>query len=366
MLIYWLLLAFPSIFALLGLRAADSRGRSDLSKSRSRGIAFGGSMMIAFWILYNLISGLRYQIGGDWIAYIDMVLDIADSRFFDALKVTDVGFALTSWIVTRVGLGLGTVNFICSGILSLGVIRVAQRTEHPWLAITAAVPYLLIVVGMGYVRQAAAIGFLLFAINAVSDRRLMAVFVYLVISTTFHFSAVVMAPLFLFAVIRRKIVAVPVGLVFMVVAIMLMAGSERFAEMQTNYFESGYSSSGAIIRIVMNAAPAALFLAVRNRMGLNVEKKKIWTLISLGSIGLLLILPFSASSTVVDRVGLIFSPIQIFVFGYLPRALNVRAGRSGLLLLGVVVYCAVVQLIWLNFADNSNAWVPYHSIISDS
>jgi len=105
---------------------------------------------------------------------------------------------------------------------------------------------------------------------------------------------------------------------------------------------------------------------VRNRMGLNVEKKKIWTLISLGSIGLLLILPFSASSTVVDRVGLIFSPIQIFVFGYLPRALNVRAGRSGLLLLGVVVYCAVVQLIWLNFADNSNAWVPYHSIISDS
>ncbi len=155
MLIYWLLLALPATLALAGLRTHDATAGANFSRSQSNTLFINSFLLVVFWLFYNLISGLRYEIGGDWFTYLNMIDRIRDSDFVEALFETDVGFGMITWLMTRIGLGMPAVNALCSGILSLGIIRLARRTEHPWLAITAAVPYLLIVVGMGYLRQAA-------------------------------------------------------------------------------------------------------------------------------------------------------------------------------------------------------------------
>ena len=264
MLIYWLLLALPATLALAGLRTHDVTAGANFSRSQSNTLFINSFLLVVFWLFYNLISGLRFEIGGDWFTYLNMVDRIRDSDFGEALFETDAGFGMITWLMTRIGLGMPAVNALCSGILSLGIIRLARRTEHPWLAITAAVPYLLIVVGMGYLRQAGAIGFILFAINAITQKRMGLALFYFLAATSFHLSALVIVP-FLVVVYVRNLAVIFLLMFFMAgLGYLGLSGTERMADIQHGYFDAEYSSNGATVRIMMNVVPAVVFLFVQN------------------------------------------------------------------------------------------------------
>ena len=68
---------------------------------------------------------------------------------------------LLNWFAGQNELGFWFVNTVCGGIFSYGLIAFARSQPRPWLALAVAVPYLIIVVAMGYTRQAAAIGFVM-------------------------------------------------------------------------------------------------------------------------------------------------------------------------------------------------------------
>lgn len=57
-------------------------------------------------------------------------------------------------------------------------------------------------------------------------------------------------------------------------------------------------------------------------------------------------------------MALYFIPLQLFVFGQLPtiaKSINVRTA----IVLGILLYYALVQFVWLNFAAHAYAWLPY-------
>ncbi len=144
MLIYWLLLAFPALFA-LAYPIGERRGALSLGQQLG---------LIALLLVYTLLSLLRFEIGGDWDTYQEMYEHARFAPFTQALTISDPLFSLLIWISALGNLGQYLPNAICSFILCYGLIRVAAGLREPWLAIAAAVPHLLIVVGMGYVRQA--------------------------------------------------------------------------------------------------------------------------------------------------------------------------------------------------------------------
>jgi hypothetical protein len=100
---------------------------------------------------------------------------------------------------------------------------------------------------------------------------------------------------------------------------------EHINTLVLNYVGSRLESSGAVVRIAMNAFPAALFLLLRKRFQLSKAQRIFWTWMSLGAIMLVALLYISPSSTAVDRVGLYWLPLQIFVWSRVPDAM----GRSG-------------------------------------
>ena len=75
---------------------------------------------------------------------------------------------LLNWFAGQNELGIWFVNTICGGIFSYGLIAFARSQPRPWLALAVAVPYLIIVVAMGYTRQAAAIGFVMLGLSALA------------------------------------------------------------------------------------------------------------------------------------------------------------------------------------------------------
>jgi hypothetical protein len=125
------------------------------------------------------------------------------------------------------------------------------------------------------------------------------------------------------------------------------------------YLESQYQSSGAAVRIAMNAVPGALFLLLRKRFQLSPEQRSFWTWMAWSALLFVPLLIVSPSSTAVDRVALYWIPLQLFVLSRLPNALGQKNGKNVVLVYVVVAYSAAVQFVWLVLADTAFAWLPY-------
>ena len=56
------------------------------------------------------------------------------------------------------GFGLQGVVFVCALVFLIGIFAYAAQTASAWIALAAVTPYLIFVIGMSGIRQAAAMG----------------------------------------------------------------------------------------------------------------------------------------------------------------------------------------------------------------
>ena len=331
----------------------------------TRGRFVTNSRVLFTWatVLTALLIGLRFQVGGDWGAYENIYYTIYFLPLGDALSVTDPGYSGLNWLFSQVDVDVWAVNLVCGILFMAGTGRLASRQPNPWLAILVAVPYLIIVVAMGYTRQAAAIGIICWALADASERRLLRLVGFVAAAALFHKTAILMLPLMLLPVLRKNFLIGAIGAAaFMLLFGLVLGGSSD--RLVTSYAQSDYDSQGAAIRISMNVLAAVLMLALRNRLGFDRYGQSFWTynaVAALASVAFLLLLTGSAG---VDRLSLFLIPLQLVVFSRLPYALSSGSQPSGLVFAGVLAYSFAVQAVWLNFATNAQSWVPYHSIFA--
>jgi hypothetical protein len=134
---------------------------------------------------------------------------------------------------------------------------------------------------------------------------------------------------------------------------------ESVAGLKAEYLGGEYQSSGAGIRVVMTVLPALLFLLYRNRFPAEKEQKRFWTFAAVSALILVPLLYWSPSSTAVDRVALYLIPLQLFVWARVPIVFaNSIVGKKALIGL-IIAYSGVVLMVWLLFAVNAVAWLPY-------
>jgi hypothetical protein len=125
------------------------------------------------------------------------------------------------------------------------------------------------------------------------------------------------------------------------------------------YVEAEYESSGAAIRVAMNAFPAVLFLLFRKRFCLDSSQLMFWTWMSVVAISFVVVLYVSPSSTAVDRVALYWIPLQMFVWSRMPDAIGRLGAANTFWVYSVVIYSASVHFVWLFFSTHSFLWIPY-------
>lgn len=351
MLIYWLLFAYPALLALV--YPADARG---LTKGVGRTLAMAG-----FVVFYMLVAALRFEIGGDWVTYIEIYEEIEFETLGFALTKQDPLYAVINWLSAQFGMGIYLVNGICAFLLAVGVARVAMRFRDPWLAVTMAVPYLLIVVGMGYVRQGAAIGLLLLAIATFERGHTVRCLIYLAFAVPFHSTAVMVFPLFAYGLLQRnKFLAVIFGLVAVVTYFQFVV--PRIAQFELGYLEAEYDSAGAATRIAMSAIPSILLLLRWRWFGPVGRVRAVWYSVAAANLVAVAALLLSPSSTAVDRAALFFSIVQIAVFGEFRNLIPSSYRSTPFMRIGLIGVAAAVQVVWLVYAIHATAWVPYYSI----
>lgn len=337
---YWLMFLVPAWAVLMPGRLKPSQARF---------------MWVMVGVLFALMMGLRHEVGGDWFNYLPHFRDTASRPFLEVMGRGDPGYYGLNWMIARAGGNIYHVNLVCAAIMMWGTAVFCRAQPNPWLALMAAVPYMLVVVGMGYTRQSVALGFALLGLAALGHGRTRAFVIWIAIGATFHKSAVLLLPIAALAASHNRfLTAGLVGLTTLLLYYLLLAdASEALWE---NYVEAEYQSQGGMIRVLMNVVPAVLLIAFRKRLAPALQERKLWLWIALFA---LLCLPLvGLASTAVDRVALYLIPLQLFVFSRVPRLASTVQVRTPLVV-GVVGYYAAVLFVWLNFATHAFAWLPY-------
>lgn len=318
--------------------------------------AMRGPLMWLVGVVLVAIIGLRFEVGGDWGTYLAHLIRMGSLSFFEVLRASDFGYYLINWLTVRVGAGIWLVNLVCAGIFTAGLIRFCRRLPEPFLALAVAVPYMVIVLAMGYTRQAAAFGIVLWGLVYLLEHRRLTFAVTIVIATTFHKSAVLLLPLAVLAdTDRRMLTAIWVGITGVVLYALFIA--EQIEHLWANYVESDYAfaSEGGAIRVLMNVVPAGVLLLLRHRFRFSRAGEKLWFWMAVFSL-VALPLVFQAP-TAVDRVALYLMPIQLVVWSHAP-GLFVSEQRPLIRIVILAGYAAVL-LVWLNYATHAYTWLPY-------
>ena len=117
-------------------------------------------------ILLSIFIGLRHEVGGDWNNYKLSYSYIIDQNLFDFLNskrnINEIGFKFLIFISSKISLDycFHIANLICAVIFVTSFIFFISNFPYRSILFFFSIPYLIIIVSMGYTRQSAAIGFL--------------------------------------------------------------------------------------------------------------------------------------------------------------------------------------------------------------
>ncbi len=316
--------------------------------------------LAAVGTLLILMIGLRYEVGGDWRVYDEMLFRTAYMTLGHALSQGDPGYHLVNWLASRLGLGIWGVNLFCGVAFTAGLIAFSRTLPLPWLAILVAVPYLIIVVAMGYSRQGVAIGFGMLGLAALQRGSVARFVVWVAVAAAFHKTAVVLLPFALLMSPRNRLVTV-VALALMGAALYFVFLDGALDQLVSVYLEQEYDSQGALIRVLMNVVPATIFLVMQRRFMLPPPLLRLWRNFAIAALACLPALFLLNSTTVVDRIALYLIPLQLFVLGSLPKAWS-REGQSHRpIQFAITLYSAAILFVWLNYATHAVYWLPYQA-----
>ena len=347
---YWMLYSIP---ALLVFFVLGSGRRLQLSPS--------------FWMVlggfFVFFIGFRYQVGGDWGSYLRHYDSAVGKSWIEAIVLgKDPGYAFVNWLMAKWGLQIYGVNLVCGALFITGLIIFCRQQPDPLLAFVVAVPYLVVVVAMGYSRQGVALGLLFWAITYLDRGKFLHYLVLIAIGALFHKTLLIMVP---FGVFLSG-----AGGVFRVGGI-LLAGyglwDALFAQDQqrlvTQYVDLQMISEGAKVRVLMNVVPSLLLLIYWKRWKQFFPNHLFW--LSMAVVSIIAFGVVDLASTAVDRITLYFAPIQLAVYSRLAHLplLPRRQMDPGMVSVTIVLAYAAVLYVWLNYAGHAYAWVPYQNIL---
>lgn len=327
------------------------------------------SLSRAAWIGTGLaliiIIGTRQYVGADWDNYELQFYANATQSLLESWQATEPAYATISWLVYRLGLDIFGLNTVCAAILVAGVMKFASRQHDPWLALIVSTAYTLLVVGMGYSRQSAALGLEFFAIIALSDKKFVRFYVFAIAAVLFHKSAIVLLPLAFLANTGRPILTTIILFLTLAAASWLAAYSADFDTLRSTYVDQRLSSDGTLVRLLVASVSAVGFIAIAGKVPMLPLDRRIMLAFSMITLILLLaslVSTWWTSSTVVDRSALYLFPLQMAFWGNMSRALGVRQLAVVPRTVCIAAY-GLLMIVWLTNSSHAFYWIPYRSFL---
>ena len=352
MLVYWFMVLVPALLA--------------LSQPARRRKALDELMLTVLFIVLFVFLALR-ETGGDFETYLRLFDILSDDPLDVAMSRVEPVYGFLNWVSANIGTGLYGVNAVCALLFLYCLYRTAAKERHPFLFVTLAIPYFVIVVGMGYTRQGVAAALLLLSMVYLRERRPVLACAAIVLGSGFHYSVFAALVIPIFASMRHKkgapVIVARTLLAAAFIYLALYFFNTQVDAYTTHYIESDrYESGGAFLRSIVTAiAGASFFLFSRDYKRLY-DDYDLWRPFAIVA---LLCVPFSlVASTPVDRIGLYLIPFQLVTFARLPTVFDGGRKFMGTKMLVVAGYLFYF-FVWLHLGSFANElWVPYRWVFS--
>ena len=354
MTMYWSLLFIPMLAFLTPIKASKD---------------FSIIQWSIYWIFLTFVIGFRHEVGGDWFHYLNDNIVYNSMLGMEFLKIFtlshlphDIGFLFVHWFSQNLFNGIYTTNLVCAAIFTSGLLRLCRATPAPWLALVIATPFLIIVVSMGYTRQSAALGFIMWGLVDLMNGKKSKYYLSIIAAVLLHKAALIMILFGVFSKTRisNKITKKDYFIISLI--IVFVSAIYPTIEHMVYYYitNTQMNSSGALIRVSMSATAAIVFFIFKKRWGIAYKDSNLWNLFS---IFVLLLLPLVfVVSTAVDRIAIYLLPMQIVIF---PRVLVLISNHNTrhLFLVSILTMYALTLYVWINYATHSVYWLPYNNIL---
>jgi len=346
--------------------ALEDKKEITLPTKKNREITFLGYIFLFFTTLF---VGTRFDVGADYKLYSLNFDNLHSDSFFDlffslwSYTARDVGYEFISLVAAKLNIGFEGVTLISGFIFSYGLVKFCFTLSRPWLALLVSIPYVIIVVGMGYMRQGIALVFLMWAISYLIEGRKKEYLILVLLGALFHKTLAIflLFPILLFAKSRLTYIFLVISL-FPIIYIYYL--SEVISGFTYNYIELNQQSSGAFVRLLLLSLSGALyFLFIFSKCYDQIERR-LWAYFSIFSFALLALYFFIDASTAIDRIALYLLPLQVFVFSALPdNLLFDKSNKNFIWVFFVITLYLLVMFVWLSFGVHSVYWMPYQSWI---
>ncbi|WGZ96181.1 MAG: EpsG family protein [Candidatus Thiothrix putei] len=349
MIIYYLLFIIPALIFI---------GKPNIITKKHADYLF-------FSIIAIFLIGYRSGTGGDWGNYFHQFKKIGENTLFQYIfdntkNSHEFAFDTLFW------LGYNYADFylvmtVFAAFSFYALYYFAKNQPYFWLTVAIAVPFFVVIMVMGYTRQGLALSVLMIAIGYLAKGKPIYYLLGVIIATGFHNSAIVFSVLAIPSFFKmNKYRSIGLMIIFPAALIGSSFVEEYFSTKVQNYIvEAGYkgsymSSSGAFIRILINAAAGSAFFLYRKQwQQIFPHDYYIWQLLSIATLASIPLM-FLASSTSADRMALYLLMVQMAIW---PRVIYMSKPQNRqLLMFGSIAAYGSILAIWLNYADNVWMW----------
>jgi EpsG family len=327
--------------------------------------AWGGFAKYVYAALFTALSiliGFRFLVGSDWFNYEVIYLAISRSSFTDGLAISDPAYSLINWVVGQWGGSVWHVNLICAMVFSYALLQFINTLPSPGAALVAAVPTLVIVVAMGYTRQSCAVSCIMLAATAFRGRFELTWVIWLTIGVAFHKSTIFVFPVFFFAASENRTLSLVVGgvLGLWLLSTLILGNIQGLLAI---YVEAEQQSGGAAIRLTLAVVTGLVFMVLPKAKEIYGARHPLWRNMAIASLVLVPAYALVQSSTIIDRIAVLFLPLQLVMFSGLSTAIVKTPLLRGGVLVAVAACQLAVLIVWLYFSANSFAWIPYRNVL---
>lgn len=320
-------------------------------------------------IILIIFICFRYQIGCDWLAYENNFSLIKESSigyiFANQKQFFDIGYSIIAKLISY-KFNFSVLNITYGLLFTIPILFFVKNINRSFLALMISYPYFIVVVGMGPLRQAAAIGFFMLSIVNYILKRQKLFYFYSIISILLHHSAILFIGII--SILnelnnKKKSNDFSRKIFYFLILIFLISFFPVVIPKIYNYIgplSKIFVSKGAFFIWFINFIPSILYLTNISKFNFQSNLKNLLRFFTIFEIFFLPILIIY--SVLSYRLLLYFFPISIFITSYLPDS-NIFNLRKNLITSSLVFLCFSSLLAWLKFAYHSDCWLPYKNIL---
>ena len=339
---YWLTIILPIILSLL-------HNRISIQSSRI--------LKHLFLIYLVFFIGLRYEVGGDWFQYKKIYYEIIDNNIFFDIK-NDIIFTFLIHLLSYIQESIILLNFLLAIVFIYSLNYFIDKDTDWFLVFVSIMPVYIIIISMGFVRQATAIAIFLISIKLIFNHSFFRSGLFFIISLGFH-KTILPYGIIYFLSIRNITQFFLMGLI--IIASFLFFYNS-FIRMIYYYVGEGvhFISFGSIQRLGIIFLFATFFIIFQKKLVNNENERKIILTLS---IIVLMITPFIFFySSAIDRLAFYAIPIQIFC---VMRAHNLFIKKKDYFIFKIFIYSTslFIVFIWINFSLHKVGWLPYKNYL---